>query len=84
MSYKQCSPRQATCQQRDNEGKGCGHVVPTPIHQLVQQLHLLAGTLQLGDMLQATGGGQKLVTKERSRPPISATKPFLREMLEDR
>lgn len=72
MSHKLCSLGQATCQQRDNEGQGCSHIVPTPIHQLIQQLHLLAGTLQLGDMLQAT-------EKKRSCSPTSGIKSFLRE-----
>lgn len=62
VSHKQRSPSQPTGQQRHNKGKGRGHVVPTPIHQLVQQLHLLAGTLQLGGMLQAKGEGDNLVT----------------------
>lgn len=71
VSHEQCSASQPTGQQRDNEGKGCSHIVPAPIHQLVQQLHLPAGTLQLGDLLQATEG-EKLVT-------TSSTKSFLRE-----
>lgn len=72
VSHKLCSPGQTTCQQRDNQGQGRSHVVPTPIHQLIQQLHLLAGTLQLGNMLQA-------MEKKRSWSPTSASKSFLRE-----
>lgn len=71
VSHEQCSASQPTGQQRDNEGKSRSHIVPTAIHQLIQQLHLPAGTLQLGDMLQATEG-EKLVT-------TSSTKSLLRE-----
>lgn len=55
MSQEHQPAGQSVLQEAKEEREDGGHVIPTTVHQCVEELHLLASRLEFGDVTEAEG-----------------------------